>query len=102
MTDPRCETRAQATRVRLGRHETAALTWLVAYPLITGLLLLLDPLLGDLSLPLRTLVLTGLMVPIMAYWAMPFAVRLHQGVKERARRSVSIHPACTQGGRHRS
>ncbi|MEM9062205.1 MAG: hypothetical protein AAGD13_17240 [Pseudomonadota bacterium] len=57
------------------RHQTALLTWAVAYPLITSLLLVLEPLVGGLALPLRTLVLTALMVPIMVYWAVPAAVR---------------------------
>ena len=56
-----------------GRHRMALLTWLVVYPLITLLLALLEPLLGALPLPLRTLVLTGIMVPAMVYLAMPFA-----------------------------
>lgn len=56
------------------RHRMALLTWLVVYPLITVLIALLEPLLGALPLPLRTLVLTGIMVPAMVYVAMPFAM----------------------------
>lgn len=59
----------------LTRNQTALLTWAVAYPLITSLLLLLDPLVGGLALPLRTFALTALMVPIMVYWAVPAAIR---------------------------
>ncbi|MEM6932103.1 MAG: hypothetical protein AAF526_00815 [Pseudomonadota bacterium] len=58
------------------RHRMAFLTWAVAYPLITSLLLLLEPLVGGLALPLRTLILTALMVPIMVYWAVPAAIGL--------------------------
>lgn len=36
--------------------------WLTAWALITGLSVLLDPVIGSLPLPLRTLVLSGLMV----------------------------------------
>lgn len=59
----------------LSRHQTALLTWAVAYPLITSLLLVLEPLVGGLALPLRTFVLTALMVPVMVYWAVPAAIR---------------------------
>ena len=58
---------------RAGRHKRALLTWLVVYPLITGLLALLEPLLDGLALPLRTLLLSALMVPVMVYLALPFA-----------------------------
>ncbi len=60
----------------LSRNQIALVTWAVAYPLITSLLLVLDPLVGNLVLPLRTLLLTALMVPIMVYWAVPAAIRL--------------------------
>lgn len=55
------------------RHRLALLTWAVAYPLITGLLVALEPLLSGWVLPLKTLVLTAIMVPVMVYCAMPFA-----------------------------
>lgn len=51
----------------------AILTWAVVYPLITGLLAVLDPVLTGLPMPLRTLVLSAIMVPIMVYLAMPAA-----------------------------
>ncbi|MEO1731123.1 MAG: hypothetical protein AAFR64_10325 [Pseudomonadota bacterium] len=57
-------------------HKTALLTWAVVYPLITALLVLLEPLVAELAMPLRTLILTAIMVPIMSYLAMPFATRL--------------------------
>ena len=58
---------------RADRHKRALLTWLVVYPLITGLLAVLEPLLDGLALPLRTLLLSALMVPVMVYLALPFA-----------------------------
>jgi len=55
------------------RHKLALLTWVVVYPMITLLLAVLDPLLRDLAMPLRTLVLTGVMVPGLVYLIMPVA-----------------------------
>ncbi len=54
-------------------HKLALLTWAVVYPMITFLLIVLDPLVGNLATPLRTLILTALMVPALVYVAMPFA-----------------------------
>ena len=56
-------------------HKLAFLTWAVVYPLITGLLLLLEPMLDGLPVYLRTLLLTAILVPVMVYFAMPFATR---------------------------
>ena len=58
---------------RADRHKKALLTWLVVYPLITGLLALLEPRLDGLALPLRTLLLSAIMVPVMIYLALPLA-----------------------------
>ncbi len=54
------------------RHKLALLTWAVVYPMITGLLAVLEPVVGSLPTPLRALVLTAVMVPGMFYVAMPF------------------------------
>ncbi|MEM8837440.1 MAG: hypothetical protein AAGE89_05070 [Pseudomonadota bacterium] len=51
----------------------AFLTWIVVYPLITALIMILEPVLAHLALPVRTLILTGIMVPIMVFLAMPLA-----------------------------
>ncbi len=61
------------------RHKLALLTWLIVYPLITLLIALLEPLLGGLALPLRTGVLTAIMVPALVYLAMPYATRRLRG-----------------------
>ena len=55
------------------RHKLALLTWVVVFPMITGLLAVLEPLVGSLPIALRALVLTAIMVPAMVYVAMPFA-----------------------------
>ena len=59
--------------MKSNRHKLALLTWAVVYPIITGLVLGIEPLVGDLATPLRTLILSVLMVPTMVYLAMPFA-----------------------------
>ncbi|WP_306144703.1 hypothetical protein [Roseibium sp. MMSF_3412] len=55
------------------RHKMALLTWLVVYPMITVLLAVLEPVLSNAAMPLRTLVLSLIMVPALVYGAMPFA-----------------------------
>lgn len=55
------------------RHKMAIVTWIVVYPLITLLLMSLEPLLQNIALPIRTFVLSAIMVPVMVYMAMPFA-----------------------------
>ena len=56
----------------MNKHKQAVLTWAVVYPMITGLLIVLEPYVASLSLPFRTLILSALMVPAMVYVAMPF------------------------------
>lgn len=51
-------------------------TWLAAYPVITSLIVLLDPIVSSWALPLRTLLLSSIMVPLMVLWAMPLATGL--------------------------
>lgn len=53
---------------------TTLVTWVVVYPLITSLLLILEPFVGSWPLPFRTLLLSAIMVPLMVLWAMPFAM----------------------------
>ena len=58
---------------KINKHKMALLTWMVLYPILTGLLALLGPIVGDLALPVRTFLLTAIMVPTMVYLAMPIA-----------------------------
>ena len=58
---------------RPGKHRMALLTWLVVYPMFTALLAVLEPVLSEAAMPLRTLVLSVIMVPAMVYGVMPFA-----------------------------
>ena len=54
---------------------SAVLTWIAIWPLITALLLLGEPMLAALPVPLRTLVLTGILVPLMSFVVMPRLTR---------------------------
>lgn len=58
------------------RWKMTLLTWAVVYPLITGLFYLIAPVTGTWRLPLRTLLTTALMVPMMTYLIMPGVSRL--------------------------
>ena len=54
-----------------GRRRCALVIWLVTYPLITVLLYLLEPTVGGWPLPLRTLLISSIMVPVMVLWLVP-------------------------------
>ncbi|MFJ9843712.1 hypothetical protein ACIRYZ_25300 [Kitasatospora sp. NPDC101155] len=56
-------------------HRRALLTWLAVYPTITAAFVLLGPYLGHLPLPLRTLVMTALVVPVVSYALMPLLLK---------------------------
>ncbi|MBT8447190.1 MAG: hypothetical protein HKO62_09695 [Gammaproteobacteria bacterium] len=55
------------------RYRVAVVTWLVVYPVITLLLFMLEPMMRGWPLPLRTLLLTAIMVPLLVFWALPAA-----------------------------
>ena len=58
------------------------ITWIAAWPTITGLLLALEGILGHWPLALRTFVLTGLMVPLMTLVVVPvISVLFDHGMK---------------------
>ncbi len=54
------------------RYKVFLLTWLAIYPLITGIFLLFGKQLSLLPLPIRTLLLTGVLVYLMTYIVMPW------------------------------
>lgn len=58
------------------RYKMAVVTWLAVFPLATVVFMLLDPLLGEFSVVLRTLVFTMVMVSLMTYVVMPRMTRL--------------------------
>jgi antibiotic biosynthesis monooxygenase (ABM) superfamily enzyme len=58
------------------RHKMAVVTWLAVYPLLTTIFFVLGSFLVQLPLPLRTLLMTLIMVPTMFYVVMPGMTRL--------------------------
>ena len=57
------------------RFKMALLTWAAAFPLLTALNVLFGPQLAALPLPVRTLLLTGLLVGLLTYVIMPRLTR---------------------------
>jgi antibiotic biosynthesis monooxygenase (ABM) superfamily enzyme len=60
----------------LPRWKMALVSGLVLWPLNSLLSLLLYPLIGAWPIPVRALIIAGLLVPVMTYFAMPWATRL--------------------------
>lgn len=58
------------------RYKTALLIWLAIYPSINLLFWLLGDWLAQLPLLLRTLVLTGMLVPLMVFVMLPLLQRV--------------------------
>ena len=54
------------------KHKRTFLIWLAIYPLVTLLFYLLGNILMPFPLPVRTLILTLIAVPVMAYVILPF------------------------------
>jgi uncharacterized protein len=65
-----------ATPPAAPRYKLAVVTWIGVYPLITFLLAVTGPATETWPLPLRTLLLTGLMVPTMTWLVLPRLTRL--------------------------
>lgn len=53
-------------------HKRTFLTWLAIYPLITIMFWIFGEYLMLISLPLRTLVLTLVLVPLLSYVVIPY------------------------------
>lgn len=52
------------------------LVWLVVWPLVTGMLVLLDLITNDLALGVQTLILTAILVPLISLLLAPAMQRL--------------------------
>lgn len=90
------ESRSEGTRTRVvqpPRYKLTALTWLALYPMLTLVLTLTEPLLRTWPLPLRTLVVTAVLVPAMTYGAMPLVQRLFAGWLAQPRRRAHSLPS---------
>lgn len=55
------------------KYKTAMMIWVVIYPTVNVIMLLLGNTLNELVLPLRTFILTIILVPLMVYVLLPFA-----------------------------
>ncbi|WP_330334123.1 hypothetical protein OHS33_33220 [Streptomyces sp. NBC_00536] len=64
-------------------HRRALITWLAVYPTITLALGLLGPVTAGLPLPLRTLILTGVVVPVAAYGLIPLLMKANAALGRR-------------------
>ena len=51
--------------------KAAILIWVAVYLLVTTISVVMEPLVSHLALPLRTFVLSAIMVPIMIFLIMP-------------------------------
>ena len=61
------------------RYKLALLTWAGAYAVITLILVVLGPLMAPWPLPLRTLLISGLMVVALTWAVIPLLTRLFRG-----------------------
>ena len=60
-------------------HKMALLTWITIFPLITIVVIVLEPLLEPLSVVPRLAITTAVTVPIMTWLVMPRITRLLRG-----------------------
>ncbi|MFI0898601.1 hypothetical protein [Streptomyces sp. NPDC020983] len=67
-------------------HRRALITWCAVYPVITLVLGLLGPRIASLPLLLRTLILTGIVVPVAAYVLVPALTKAHARLSAREHR----------------
>src|SRR4051812_21975880 len=71
------------------RYKTVLFTWAAAFPLLTALNVLLGPLLLQLPLPGRTLLLTGLLINLHTYVVVPaYATMRRRARSSRIRRKT--------------
>jgi uncharacterized protein len=66
----------QRTIVPPPRYKIAFLTWLGIFPLVTAMFILFGSFLNPMPLVLRTLILTAVLVPLMAYLVTPLLTKL--------------------------
>lgn len=57
----------------------ALLTWIGLWPTVTVVMWVVQPQLQDLPVPVQTLLLTAMIVPLMAWVHMPLLTRLFRG-----------------------
>ncbi|AJT66567.1 hypothetical protein T261_4930 [Streptomyces lydicus] len=64
-------------------HRRALITWLAIYPTVTVVLGLLGPATAELPLLVRTLILTGIVVPVAAYVLIPALMKANAALTRR-------------------
>ncbi|PWL39892.1 hypothetical protein DKG77_03415 [Flagellimonas aquimarina] len=62
--------------------KTLLINWLAIYPLITMVLYLLEPILFNVILPVKTLILTVLVVPTMFFITIPLSRAIFKSMAE--------------------
>ncbi|MEV7416650.1 hypothetical protein [Streptomyces sp. NPDC089919] len=67
-------------------HRRAFITWLAVYPTITVVLAALGPYTGGLPVWVRTLILTAVVVPIVAYGLIPWLLKANARLSARSGR----------------
>ena len=64
------------------RYKRAVVVWLAIYPSVLVALIVLNPLIDELPLPLQTLVVTAVVVPLAVYVLIPLLDRtLHRWLR---------------------
>ena len=76
------------------RYKTAAITWLAIYPTLTVILELFGDTLSKMALPLRTLVITAVLVPVAVYALVPALRHVFAGWPTRLRRVKRTSERC--------
>jgi antibiotic biosynthesis monooxygenase (ABM) superfamily enzyme len=66
----------RATPAGVPRYQTVVITWLAIYPVLTLILALFGDQLREMVLPLRTLVITAVLVPSAVYVLVPLLRRI--------------------------
>lgn len=61
------------------RYKQAIVSWLALYPVLTALVFVMRPIVGELPLPLQTFVMTAILIPLMTWVLVPFVQRLLGG-----------------------
>lgn len=77
-------------------HRRVILTWIAVYPTITLIQSLLGTRMAAYPLPLRTLVVTVLVAPLVVYLVLPTVMRAHTALARRLAGRPARRPA---GGR---
>lgn len=58
------------------RYKQAIVSWLALYPVLTLLVFVLRPFVGELPLPVQTLIMTAILIPLMTWVLVPVMQRL--------------------------